>query len=151
LYSDFASYLNVLKILPRWPYRQSVHRTISWKISRRHCAILSISRIPLMLRPIKLIVLPALSFTALTQTPISHVGKSCPTGTYRSRDYCRPNKSDSDQVIIEKVGKHCPTGFYASGNYCKRYSDSDRGALPRESGESFPSDWRKSGEYCVKI
>jgi hypothetical protein len=87
--------------------------------------------------------------TALAQNPIPRVGDSCPTGTYKSGDYCKPIKSNSDQVIIEKSGSKCPTGFYSSGNYCKRISSSDREALPRDGGAKCPTGWRKSGGYCV--
>jgi hypothetical protein len=87
---------------------------------------------------------------ALAQTPIPSVGDICPTGTYKSGDYCKPYKSSSDQVIIEKSGSNCPTGFYKSGNYCKRMSSSNKEALPRESGKKCPTGWRKSGGYCVK-
>jgi len=97
------------------------------------------------------ILLLALSATA--QTPIPRVGDSCPTGTYRSGDYCKPIKSSSgdSQTIITKSGSKCPTGFYSSGSYCKRISSSDREAIPREDGGKCPTEWRKSGDYCVKI
>jgi hypothetical protein len=88
--------------------------------------------------------------TATAQTPIPRQGNSCPTGTYKSGDYCKPFKSNSDQVIIQKSGSNCPTGFYKSGNYCKRISSSDREALPRESGGKCPTGWYKSGGYCMK-
>jgi hypothetical protein len=87
---------------------------------------------------------------ASAQNPIPRQGDSCPTGTYKSGDYCKPFKSNSDQVIIQKSGKGCPTGFYKSGNYCKRISSSDREAIPREKGASCPTGWRKSKGYCVK-
>jgi hypothetical protein len=96
-----------------------------------------------------LIVLVATT-TATAQNPIPRQGNSCPTGTYKSGDYCKPFKSNSDQVIIEKSGSKCPTGFYKSGNYCKRVSSSDREALPREDGSKCPTGWSKSGGYCVK-
>jgi hypothetical protein len=60
--------------------------------------------------------------TTLAQNPIPRQGEYCPTGTYKSGDYCKPFKSNSDQVIIEKSGSKCPTGFYKSGNYYKRMS-----------------------------
>jgi hypothetical protein len=72
------------------------------------------------------------STTVTAQNPIPRVGDKCPTGTYKSGDYCKPIKSNSDQVIIQKSGSKCPTGFYTSGgDYCKRISssaiiDSDR-------------------------
>jgi hypothetical protein len=87
---------------------------------------------------------------ALAQNPIPRQGKSCPTGTYKSGDYCKPIKSNSDQVIIEKSGNKCPTGFYKSGSYFKRMSSSDKKALPRESGKKCPTGWYKSGGYCVR-
>lgn len=104
-----------------------------------------------MSRAIIFAVLLTLSITAIAQTPKLRVGNSCPTGTYRSGDYCTPIKSNPDQVIIEKSGKSCPAGFYSSGEYCKRINSSDRQALPRESGKNCPNGWRKFGEYCVKI
>jgi hypothetical protein len=64
----------------------------------------------------------AWSTAATAQTPIPRHGNSCPTGTYKSGDYCKPFKSNSDQVIIEKSGSKGPTGFYKSGSYCKRMS-----------------------------
>lgn len=89
--------------------------------------------------------------TATAQTPISRHGDSCPTGTYKSRDYCRPFKSTDGDKIIQKSGKDCPTGFYASGDYCKRFKSSDREAITREKGAKCPTGWRKSGQYCVEI
>jgi hypothetical protein len=97
-----------------------------------------------------LIFLVATTATTLAQNPIPRQGNSCPTGTYKSGDYCKPFKSNSDQVIIEKSGSKCPTGFYKSGNYCKRMSSSDEEALPRESGKKCPTGWYKSGGYCVR-
>jgi hypothetical protein len=94
------------------------------------------------------IVLSTLSWA---DRPIPRQGDSCPTGTYKSGDYCKPIKSNSDQVIIQKSGGDCPTGFYSSGDYCKRINNSDREALPRDSGKNCPTGWRKSGDYCVKI
>jgi hypothetical protein len=87
--------------------------------------------------------------TATAQNPIPRQGNSCPTGTYKSGDYCKPFKSAGDQVIIQKSGSDCPTGYYSSGNYCKRISSSDREALPREDGGKCPTGWYKSGGYCL--
>jgi hypothetical protein len=53
--------------------------------------------------------------TAIALTPIPRVGNSYPTGTYKSGDYCKPFKSNSDQVIIEKSGSKCPLGFINPG------------------------------------
>jgi hypothetical protein len=90
--------------------------------------------------------------TAVTaQNPIPRQGNSCPTGTYKSGDYCKPFKSSEDQVIIQKSGKDCPVGFFRSvKDYCKRLSSSDREALPREDGGKCASGWYKLGQYCVK-
>jgi hypothetical protein len=47
------------------------------------------------------------------QNPIPRVGDSCPTGTYRSGDYCKPFAAtvEKDVTIIQKSGDDCPTGF----------------------------------------
>ncbi len=97
-----------------------------------------------------LLLVPAVELTA--QTPIPRSGDSCPTGTYKSGDYCKPFKSSAAavQTIIEKFGSKCPTGYYSSGNYCKPYpSNTDKEATPRE-GKDCPSGWYKSGQYCVR-
>ena len=38
------------------------------------------------------------------------------------------------QTPIARIGDSCPTGTYKSADYCKRISSSDREALPRGSG-----------------
>ena len=94
-----------------------------------------------------------LAITATAQTPIPRVGDSCPTGTYKSGDYCKPfpSSSGSDQKVITKSGSKCPTGFYAAGAYCKQYSsESEKEAIPRDKGSDCPGGWYKSGRYCVK-
>jgi hypothetical protein len=98
-------------------------------------------------------LLAAVLFPSITfaQTPIPRVGDSCPTGTYKSGDYCKPFKSAKDQNIITKSGSKCPTGYYKTGNYCKQYpSKSDKEAIPRDKGSDCPGGWYKSGQYCVK-
>ena len=70
-----------------------------------------------------LVCLVATAITA-AQTPISRQGDSCPTGTYKSGDYCKPFKSSENQVIIQKRGSDCPTGFYKSGKYCTPFKSS---------------------------
>ena len=92
-----------------------------------------------------------LAVSALAQTPIPRVGDSCPAGTYKSGDYCKPFKSSEDETIIQKSGNDCPRGFYSSGEYCKRISSSDREALPKASDKKCPTGWRKSGDYCVRL
>jgi hypothetical protein len=89
-----------------------------------------------MLRTLFCTTLLLLVTTAAAQNPIPRQGNSCPTGTYKSGDYCKPIKSTGDQVIIQKSGNDCSTGFYSSGNYCKRISSSDREALPWRMVES---------------
>jgi hypothetical protein len=104
-----------------------------------------------MYRYLSCLIFLVATTTALAQNPIPRQGNSCPTGTYKSGDYCKPLKSAEDQVIIEKSGSKCPTGFYKSGNYCKRISSSDREAIPRDKGSKCPTGWRKSAGYCVEI
>jgi hypothetical protein len=97
------------------------------------------------------ILLIAVSATA--QTPIPRVGDSCPTGTYRSGDYCKPFASTGEKgvTIIQKSGDKCPTGYYSSaGSYCKRIGSSDKEAIPRADGGKCPSGWYASGGYCVR-
>jgi hypothetical protein len=105
-----------------------------------------------MLRSIFLCAIALMVTTTLAQTPTPRVGDSCPSGTYKSGDYCKPYKSSSadGQTIIEKSGSKCPSGFYKSGDYCKQHpSDSDKEAIPR-AGKDCPSGWYRSGQYCVK-
>jgi len=88
--------------------------------------------------------------TTLAQTPIPRQGDSCPTGTYRSGDYCKPFKSAENQKIIVNSGDNCPTGWYRSGDYCKQLSGSDREAIPRKDDGRCPTGWYKSGDYCIE-
>ena len=93
------------------------------------------------------------TISATAQTPIPRVGDDCPTGTYKSGDYCKPFQSTikKGDVIINKSGDRCPTGFYSSGgSYCKAYGGSDREVITRESGAKCPTGWYKSGGYCKK-
>jgi hypothetical protein len=108
-----------------------------------------------MSKLVALILIEIVTFStgaANAQTPIPHQGDSCPSGTYRSGDYCQPFQStiDRGEVIIQKSGKDCPMGFYSAGAYCKRIGTSDREAIPRESGDRCPTGWLRSGGYCVK-
>ena len=98
-----------------------------------------------------LIAAALMTASSLAQTPIPRQGDSCPSGTYKSADYCKPFKFSEDQAIIQKSDKDCPNGFYKSGNYCKQYSsESDKEAIPRDKGSDCPGGWYKSGGYCVK-
>ena len=106
-----------------------------------------------MFQIIVLSLLLTLPIMAPAQTPIPRQGDSCPTGTYKSGDYCKQFSSSEKRgdTIIQKSGSDCPTGFYSSGDYCKRFNSSDREAIPREKGAKCPTGWRKSGDYCVEI
>jgi hypothetical protein len=44
-------------------------------------------------------VLLTLSIAVAAQNPVPRTGNSCPSGTYRFGDYCKPTKPNSDQVI----------------------------------------------------
>jgi len=103
-----------------------------------------------MLHILKITMLLFSVTTALAQTPIPRQGDSCPTGTYRSGDYCKPFKSSEEEKIIVKSGSDCPTGFYSSGDYCKRLSSSDREAIPRREEGKCPTGWYRSGDYCIE-
>ena len=78
-----------------------------------------------MLRYLSCLIL-VFATAATAQTPIPRAGDSCPSGTYRSGDYCKPfsSSSGSDQNVINKSGSNCPTGYYSSGDYCKQFSSS---------------------------
>ena len=60
----------------------------------------STQRIPMIKYLICFILLSALTATA--QTPMRRVGDSCPTGTYRSGDYCKLVNSS----IYDVIGMH---------------------------------------------
>jgi len=81
-----------------------------------------------MFQIIVLSLLLTLPIMALAQAPIPRQGDSCPTGTYKSGDYCKPFKStvEKGDTIIQRSGKSCPTGFYKTGNYCKAHGGSDK-------------------------
>ena len=96
-----------------------------------------------MYRYLSCVILLIATTTALAHAPIPRIGNDCPTGTYRSGDYCKPFKSSVNDVIIQKAGNDCPTGYYTSGgSYCKRIAGSERQALPSEDGNRCPSGWR---------
>jgi hypothetical protein len=94
-----------------------------------------------------------LSGATFAQTPIPRVGKDCPTGTYRSGDYCKPTTSSlaKGENIIVKSGDKCPVGFHSSrGSYCKQFSTSEKEVITREKGADCPIGWHKSHGYCTK-
>jgi hypothetical protein len=57
---------------------------------------------------------------------------------------------DKGDVIINKSGDRCPTGFYRSGNYCNSSGGSDKHVITREPGEKCPTGWYKANGYCMK-
>jgi hypothetical protein len=60
-----------------------------------------------------------LATTAMAQNPVPRVGDACPTGTYRSGDYCKQYPSQSGkEAIVREAGASCPAGWYKSGEYC---------------------------------
>ena len=94
-----------------------------------------------------------LSTAVIAENPVPRVDGDCPTGTYRSGDYCKQSTSSQKrgENIIVKSGKDCPGGFYSSGSsYCKQFSSSDKTVVPRESGAKCPVGWYKSRGYCTK-
>jgi len=81
-------------------------------------------------------------------TAIPCAGKSCPSGYYKSGEYCVQG-SDRAKPAIERAGRSCPLGYYRSGDYCMATSDKTRPAITRQ-GNSCPLGYYRSGEYCVK-
>jgi hypothetical protein len=53
-----------------------------------------------MYRYLSCLIFLVATTTALTQTPIPRQGNSCPTGTYKSGDYCKPIASHQRWVAI---------------------------------------------------
>ena len=72
-----------------------------------------------MSRPILCVILLMAAASTHAQTPIPRQGDSCPTGTYKSGDYCKPDK----EAIPREKGDKCPSGWYKSGGYCVKYGD----------------------------
>ena len=64
-----------------------------------------------------------IAVSATAQTPIPRVGDSCPTGTYKSGDYCKRIASSDKEAIPRKNGGKCPTGWYKPDGYCVKYGD----------------------------
>lgn len=94
------------------------------------------------------------SNTAVAQVPIERVG-DCPTGYFRSGDYCKPFSStiERKEAAIVRQGKKCPLGWYRAGNYCKSFKGS--GAEPEvieKIGDECPNGFYKHGDsYCKRI
>jgi len=71
---------------------------------------------------LSLALLLAAAVSATAQTPIPRVGDSCPSGKYKSEDYCKQYSSETDkQAIPRQTGGECPGGWYKSGHYCVKY------------------------------
>jgi len=85
---------------------------------------------------------------AESRTAMPRVGKSCPSGYYKSGEYCVQG-SDRARTAIERAGKSCPSGYYRSGEYCMAGSERAKPAITRQ-GSSCPSGYYRSGEYCVQ-
>jgi len=79
-------------------------------------------------------------------TPLPHSGKSCPTGYYKSGDYCVP-RNDATLPAMERQGSSCPSGFRKSGDYCIANKADAPHVIERE-GSSCPSGYYRSGKYC---
>jgi hypothetical protein len=58
---------------------------------------------------------------AESRTAMPRVGKSCPSGDYRSGQYCMAG-SESAKPAITRQGSSCPSGYYRSGDYCVQNS-----------------------------
>lgn len=56
---------------------------------------------------LSLALLLATAVSAIAQTPIPRVGDSCPSGTYRSGDYCKQYSSNSHKEAIPREGENC--------------------------------------------
>lgn len=76
------------------------------------------------------------------------VGKSCPSGYFKSGEYCVQG-SDRAKPAIERAGKSCPSGYYRSGEYCMAGSERAKPAITRQ-GSSCPRGYYRSGEYCMQ-
>ncbi|KAA1193936.1 hypothetical protein F0M18_00370 [Pseudohalioglobus sediminis] len=92
----------------------------------------------------------ALPLSSAASTPVERVGGACPTGYYRTGNYCKPIPSSRSGKAIVKEGKSCPTGFYSAGDYCKRMSGSDKEVISRENDVPCPTGWYRAGKYCAK-
>ena len=86
--------------------------------------------------------------SAESGTAMPRVGKSCPSGYFKSGEYCVQG-SDGAKPAIERAGRSCPTGYYRSGEYCMAGSERAKPANPRQ-GSSCPRGYYRSGEYCMQ-
>jgi hypothetical protein len=69
---------------------------------------------------------------ATAQTPIPRQGDSCPTGTYRSGDYCKPFKSTRVAIVAPRASISLGTTARLLGAVISRSSPGSLGqsALP---------------------
>ncbi len=83
---------------------------------------------------------------------IPRVGDDCPTGTYRSGDYCKSFSSTSERgkrIVGNPSGGRCPTGWYRSGDYCKAYGErAARETVVEKVGDRCPTGMYQSGGFC---
>ena len=57
-------------------------------------------------------------------------GSACPSGYYKSGEYCVPGK-DATKAVLQRKGSSCPSGYYKSGEYCVASGDKTKAALER--------------------
>ena len=86
--------------------------------------------------------------SAESGTAMPRVGSSCPSGYFKSGEYCVQG-SDRAKPAIERAGKSCPSGYYRSGEYCMAGSERAKPAITRQ-GASCPRGSYRSGEYCMQ-
>ena len=83
-----------------------------------------------------------------TQTAIPLAGRTCPTGYYKSGNYCVA-RNEHSKAAMQAVGVSCPSGYYKSGQYCVARKENTPAAIERQ-GVTCPTGYYKSGAYCVK-
>ncbi len=105
------------------------------------------SMIPLLL----LIVGTSFPGTVLGETKpaIPRSGSYCPTGYYKSSDYCIKSR-DTAHTAIQRNGNYCPSGYYKSGDYCVASSTESKKTAIKREGNSCPNGYYKSGDYCMQ-
>jgi hypothetical protein len=102
----------------------------------------------MFVRPSAALFMPLQLRSLCTKPAIERQGSSCPTGYYKSGEYCVQG-SDRASPAIERAGKSCPSGYYRSGDYYMTGSERAKPAITRQ-GSSCPTGHYKSSEYCVQ-